>query len=209
MTEQSAPARRLEQKTFEKGDVIFQEGDAGDMAYIIDSGNVDILKEMQGETVSLARLQPGEIFGEMALVDESPRMASAVAANRCTTTLIPDPVFQKKLENTDFFIRGLIRILVNNLRNVPLKRMKRPRSLSDTLMIMDEQCDGLSSWLGKSDDHAFAKPTREKLTLMRETIREIRDLAEDTSFSDRRRHAYSGRKDVKEENILGDLSDIF
>ena len=68
---------------FEKGDVIFREGDAGDCLYVIREGAVDITL---GNRV-LKLMQPGDIFGEMSLIDGEPRSANAVA--RAETTVIP------------------------------------------------------------------------------------------------------------------------
>ena len=62
---------------FAAGDEIFAEGDPAEDAFVIDSGEVDIVKEVDGEPVVLARLGAGEIFGEMGLVDDKPRSATA------------------------------------------------------------------------------------------------------------------------------------
>jgi CRP-like cAMP-binding protein len=65
---------------FSKGDRIFSEGASGDKFYIIVSGAVRIEKEIpRGEPETLRTLKPGEGFGEMALVEEMPRSASAIA----------------------------------------------------------------------------------------------------------------------------------
>lgn len=62
---------------FEPGEVIFREGDRGDRLYIIVDGEVEVVKEElgKGET-TLARRGPGECFGEMALVSDTPRTAT-------------------------------------------------------------------------------------------------------------------------------------
>lgn len=64
---------------YRKGEVIFEEGSRGEHAYVILSGQVDIVRKTRdGESV-LRTLGKGEIFGEMALVDNLPRSASAVS----------------------------------------------------------------------------------------------------------------------------------
>ena len=60
---------------FKPGDVVFAEGDKGDKMYVIRSGEVEILRD--GHVVET--LAPGGIFGEMALIDGSPRAATARA----------------------------------------------------------------------------------------------------------------------------------
>jgi CRP-like cAMP-binding protein len=67
-------ARILERRVFAPGQIIFREGEIGEAAYLIQSGGVTI---MRGET-TVATLGPGRTFGEMALLRNSKRVASAV-----------------------------------------------------------------------------------------------------------------------------------
>ena len=69
----------VERLTFQSGDYIFKEGDSANNAYIIQSGSVEIVKSGEEEVV-LATIPEGGIFGEMALIDDSPRMAAAASA---------------------------------------------------------------------------------------------------------------------------------
>lgn len=68
-----------EKETFRHGEIIFREGEDSDFAYMIESGTVEIFKKMQKGTVLLTTLGPGEIFGEMGLLSQHPRSASAAA----------------------------------------------------------------------------------------------------------------------------------
>ncbi len=61
------------------GAVLFQEGDAGDRAFVIASGEVEIVKASEGREVLLAVRTPGEVIGEMALLEETPRTATVRA----------------------------------------------------------------------------------------------------------------------------------
>ena len=106
--------RVLERKVFYTGQKIFAEGDRGDRAYLIQSGNVDIVKN----EMPLATLGPGELFGEMALIDDKPRMATAVAATDVAVVIISRDSFNEKLSKADPFIRGLLNIFVRNIRNL-------------------------------------------------------------------------------------------
>lgn len=65
--------------TFQKGDIIFCEYEPGDNFYLIQSGTVQIVKIMGNIEKIIDILYPGEIFGEMAILEEAPRSATAIA----------------------------------------------------------------------------------------------------------------------------------
>jgi CRP/FNR family transcriptional regulator, cyclic AMP receptor protein len=65
--------------TFQKGDVIFCEYEPGDNFYLIQSGRVQLVKIMGDIEKIIDILEPGEIFGEMSILEEAPRSATAIA----------------------------------------------------------------------------------------------------------------------------------
>jgi CRP/FNR family transcriptional regulator, cyclic AMP receptor protein len=69
----------MAKRKFLSGEYIFRQGDDSDLAFVIESGFVDIIKEDAGGSVILTQLGAGDIFGEMGLIDEKPRSASARA----------------------------------------------------------------------------------------------------------------------------------
>jgi len=71
-------------KTFQKGDVIFCEYEPGDTFYLIQTGRVEIVRIMGDLQKTVDILQPGEVFGEMAILEEAPRSATAIALDRVT-----------------------------------------------------------------------------------------------------------------------------
>lgn len=66
-------------KIYQDGEVVFNQGDEGNCMYVIQSGQVEILKEIDGRTVRLAVRGKGEFFGEMALFESVARMATVRA----------------------------------------------------------------------------------------------------------------------------------
>jgi CRP/FNR family transcriptional regulator, cyclic AMP receptor protein len=66
-------------RTFRKGEIVFDEGSPGQEMYVIASGAVKVTTMKQGRETLLARMEAGEFFGEMALVDEAPRSGTAIA----------------------------------------------------------------------------------------------------------------------------------
>ncbi len=80
------------------GTKIFQYGDIGDKLFIILEGKVRISRDLSGMgEEALAVLGPGEVFGEMSLVDEAPRSADARVHERCRLLVIPKEEFDDLL----------------------------------------------------------------------------------------------------------------
>jgi len=108
----------LERKVFADGETIFREGDEGGRAYIIQSGQVNIEKKFGDEVIVVGTVTEGGIFGEMAFIDNEPRMATAVASGPCVCIIATYAMFQKKLRKLDPFLAGVLRILVENIRSI-------------------------------------------------------------------------------------------
>lgn len=70
-------------EAYGKGRQIIRAGDPGHCMYVILSGEVRVVGSSQGEEVELARLKPGDFFGEVALVDDGPRSADIFATEAC------------------------------------------------------------------------------------------------------------------------------
>jgi CRP/FNR family transcriptional regulator, cyclic AMP receptor protein len=66
---------------YEAGEVIVQENDLGETAYLIEQGQVEVSKELDGQHVHLAYLGAGAIFGEMSMIDEKPRSATVTVVS--------------------------------------------------------------------------------------------------------------------------------
>src|SRR3954454_21291878 len=106
----------LDRREFRSGDRIFREGDAGDRAYLVQKGRVEIAKERGDGHRILGYIEPGGIFGEMALIDGAPRMAAAHAVEETVCVLISKKILEKKLSAADPFLVALLRILLANTR---------------------------------------------------------------------------------------------
>lgn len=112
----------IERKVYAEGDVVFKQGASGRTAFIVQKGSVDIIHtKPDGTDTRLANIGVGAIFGEMALIDDNPRMASARAAEATTVIVVTEQMFRHKLEHADPFIRGLMHILADTIRNMSNK----------------------------------------------------------------------------------------
>jgi CRP/FNR family transcriptional regulator, cyclic AMP receptor protein len=103
------------------GTKIFQHGDAGDKLYLILEGRVRISRDVAGMgEEALAVLGPGQIFGEMALLDESPRSADARVHEACRLLAIPKDGFDDLLflhkDLAYEVLWSVVRLLVRRLR---------------------------------------------------------------------------------------------
>jgi CRP/FNR family cyclic AMP-dependent transcriptional regulator len=86
------------EETHSAGTKIFQFGDTGDKLYLILKGKVRISREVPGMgEEALAVLGPGKVFGEMALLDESPRSADARVHEKCQVLSISKDAFDDLL----------------------------------------------------------------------------------------------------------------
>ena len=78
-------------QTFNKSEIIFSQGSPGEEMYIVYSGKVGLyLEGMPGQRELLATMEAGDFFGEMALVDDSPRSATGIAEEDSTQLLVLD-----------------------------------------------------------------------------------------------------------------------
>lgn len=101
------------------GEVIFSEGDAGDTAYIVDNGVVRVSRlSPYGEELTLAHLARGDLFGELALVDESPRSATVTAVTECEVITLRRDVFLQQLYSEPQRIRELLKVFSQRLRRM-------------------------------------------------------------------------------------------
>jgi CRP/FNR family transcriptional regulator, cyclic AMP receptor protein len=97
---------------FAVGETLFSEGDAGDTMYVVRSGEVEI--ERGGKVIET--VSSGGIFGEMALIDGSPRAATARAKTACEVAPISERAFLFLVHETPFFAVSVMRTLAGRLR---------------------------------------------------------------------------------------------
>jgi CRP/FNR family transcriptional regulator, cyclic AMP receptor protein len=97
---------------YKAGDTVFQAGDVGKELYVVIEGQVDIVAG--GRVVE--SVIPGGMFGEMALIDSSPRSASAVAAVDSTLAPVDERRFTFLVQETPFFALHVMQVMAQRLR---------------------------------------------------------------------------------------------
>jgi CRP/FNR family cyclic AMP-dependent transcriptional regulator len=122
----------LTERTYLKGETIFSEGDIGRALFIIASGKVTLTvfdKEIK-KAKQLAEVHPGEMFGEMALLEEMPRSATVTAAEDTKVLMM----FNSKLENL-FLSKPKIGIVIaTQLAKVMSSRLRAQIEMTESIV---------------------------------------------------------------------------
>lgn len=105
-------------RTFPAGATIFKEGDPGGKMYFVQSGDVEL--RVGGKSVHV--IETGGFFGEMALIEDAPRSASAHAVNECHLMPVDRSKFEYLVKMTPDFVVEMMRTLSNRLRRMHQKK---------------------------------------------------------------------------------------
>jgi CRP-like cAMP-binding protein len=105
---------------FEKGDVIFNEQDENREMYLIDSGEIKIVKTIGDVDVNIAYLSSGDFFGEMTLITGSKRVASAIAFTDCNLHVMDKEAFTSNIANNKDFVDRILVTLARRLEETDL-----------------------------------------------------------------------------------------
>lgn len=98
------------------GDYVFRKGEAGDLAYVIVTGRIEILAESDAGEQRLAMLGPQDYFGELALISEAPRTASARALEGCELSVLSRDYLERTLRQADPLHRHLLRMITRRMQ---------------------------------------------------------------------------------------------
>lgn len=105
-------------RAYEAGDLIFNEGEKGDLMYVLLEGSVELKMKVEGAETLLKTVEtPNDFFGEMALLDDRPRSASAIAARKTRVLLVDGPTFERMILENGKFALKIIKILSARIRS--------------------------------------------------------------------------------------------
>ena len=130
---------RCETRTILLGDAFFNEGDPASSLFILESGEAEVLKKCDPDLRRLSYLNPGDCFGEMAIVDNQPRSATVMATNDCQAMEISaDNLYALRQHDPEQFIQiqaNLMRELSRRLRYLDEKlAVTQPEMLQKSLL---------------------------------------------------------------------------
>lgn len=116
-------------KTFPAGTVLFREGEPGGEMYVIQSGKVQLTRHVRGREAHLASLPPGEFFGEMAIVNNRPRTATAVVLDEAQLLVIDARTFEA-------MVRGNAEIALRIIKKLAA-RLAQANQQVEVLLLQD------------------------------------------------------------------------
>ncbi len=104
-------------KVFQKDDFLFKENESGDEMYIILSGRIKILKNVNGRLLALTEAGAGQIIGEMAIIDNAVRSASVKALEETRVSVITRKDFDTNAFNIPEWYAKITRVICKRLRD--------------------------------------------------------------------------------------------
>ena len=117
--ELQALKRTAKMRRYRAGDTVFRQGDPGDGVYVVEAGGVEISALIPGEhNRVLTQLGPGDFFGEMAVLDEQPRSATATARADTVLSFIPASEMWRALEQSPQLLMALMREFSQRMRQI-------------------------------------------------------------------------------------------
>jgi CRP/FNR family cyclic AMP-dependent transcriptional regulator len=102
-------------REYAPGEVLFREGETGEVMFVIQSGSVRISKNLAGYDKVLATLGPGEFFGEMAILNGKPRTATATILSKTRCLVIESRTLEEMVANNSEIALRLIKKLAKRL----------------------------------------------------------------------------------------------
>ncbi len=103
--------------SFAPGRELFRQGDAPRDAYIVERGRIEISFEMDRERIVIGYREPGELVGEMALIDDHPRSATATAMEPTVCVVVSSRLLAQHIGRSTPLVQHMLRAFAKNLRN--------------------------------------------------------------------------------------------
>lgn len=155
MDHQASQDKRNERR-YATGDFIFQEGEVGNVAYVVVSGTVEVCKLSGGKLIALQTLEEGALFGEMAIIDKSPRSASARAVTDVVVREIDETALMGHIKKAPEVAMNMMYRLASYVRtsNKNLEGSRFDEDVEGADHIKEDK-PGLSWRLWKADEDAI------------------------------------------------------
>jgi len=203
-------------RTFQKGEIIFSEFELGDTFYLIQSGRVQLVKLVGDIERTLDILQPSEMFGEMAILENSPRSATAIALDEVKVLEFNSQNFEILLLGNPQIALKLLKMfskrIYDSKRRFMILTLPDPQAkIADVFLMLDETqpdidkttekrefkttVEGVAHWAGMSVNEArdvlghFVNQHRIEIFSDRINVKNINDFSR---FVSSRRNNFRG-----------------
>jgi PAS domain S-box-containing protein len=147
--------KSIREKKYSKGETIFREGDPGDAFYIIKSGAIEILKgdPSKNKQVRLAIRGEGDFFGEMSLLEDSPRFAHARAVRDSVVLEISRGDFKSLISKNPAMAMEVMGVLSSRIREADLQMIRDLEQKNEQLEKTNKQLIETTQKLQKSNEN--------------------------------------------------------
>ncbi len=164
-----------------EGQTLIKEGEYGQQAYLIQSGEVSVSISKDGAEVEVARLGPGQILGEMALIFDSPRTASIKAVSDCNLIIIGRQQFQEKLQASDPTIRAIVKMLSSRVLDTNNSLINKKGGLGDLKDAARVIYQNIAAGLPQNQAWNFKNTVLPQLEALFDSIENFKDRYNDPS----------------------------
>ncbi len=179
-----------------RGTVLFRHGDPAEAAYVVTDGVIGLYRESQGRRVPLGTVRDGELFGELAAIDGSPRESFAVALEDSTVAVITRARLQAAMDGADPLLKALADILARNLRRVHETCTPKSRSLLDAVNSLSRQYETLSRFACANMASDLRRTFDDRMKVLDGLVKDIRRIATAHREHDRRDDAVPHEADL-------------
>jgi CRP-like cAMP-binding protein len=159
-------------RKFAAGDLIFQEGDPGEEAYLILNGKVKISRRHQDRRMVINQLGEGQIFGEMAIITGEPRAASAEALEPTDLFVITENKLNENLSHNLAIVKSLIDQLIERLKQL-LKQQSAMVGKVERALAREKRVEKLKALAGEYAKANAAGKIDQPLAALLKMIREL------------------------------------
>ena len=191
-------------RTYQAGEMIFSEFEPGDTFYLIQSGRVQLVKLVGDYEKTLDILQPSEMFGEMAILENSPRSATAIALDTVTVLEFNSQNFEVLMLGNPQIALKLLKMFCKRIydskRRVMILTLDEPQAkVADVFLMLDESqididksserrefmvtVDGVAHWAGMAVNETkvilghFVNQSRVEILKDKIIVKNINDFA--------------------------------
>lgn len=153
----------LERRFVPKNSVVIEEGETGNSAFLIQSGMVRVYVESEGRHIELAKLGPGQIFGEMALVFDEKRTATVETVEDSNLIVITRATLEEKLRKSDPTVRAIVPMLMKRIVQTNNALMSRHADVKTLLDVVRNIYEIVHSSLPRVQQQSFQNSVLPKM----------------------------------------------